>query len=353
MRVAIVGCGAVTQFYYAPALRELEEQGVVRVVSLFDPQTASAGRVQAEFPAASIMPHIDAIAPTGADLAIVASPARFHAAQAIQLLSAGVSVLCEKPMASSVAEGERMAEVARATDRTLAIGLVRRFFPAAQWIRTAIASGVLGDLISVSVYEGYSMPWPVVSTDHFKRSVSGGGVFQDIGIHALDLLSWWLGEPTSVAYEDDAMGGLDVNCRVKLGFENGLAADLRLSREWEQPNHYTFRGTRGWLHWVVNEADGVLLGLHGSPYVLDGNLHTGSVSNGRRVTLLAPDFHRSFVSQLRNVVAAVQDREEVFITAAEGLRSLRLMERCYASRTLMLMPWLSEEERRHASILGG
>jgi predicted dehydrogenase len=68
----------------------------------------------------------------------------------------------------------------------------------------------------VEAFEGGQFDWPVRSTGYFTRAQSGGGVLQDIGTHVLDLLAWWFGEPEALLYEDDAMGGVEANCRIRV-----------------------------------------------------------------------------------------------------------------------------------------
>ncbi len=63
---------------------------------------------------------------------------------------------------------------------------------------------VIGELISVDVFEGGPFDWPVSSPGYFSRAESGGGVLRDLGPHVFDLLIGWLGEPQLVArYADD------------------------------------------------------------------------------------------------------------------------------------------------------
>jgi predicted dehydrogenase len=321
------------------------------VAALFDPNPAGVAQLGAIFPDASRLDTLTALSGTDAELVIIASPPRYHAAQTIQALQAGLSVLCEKPMATTVAEGEAMVVAAKAARRVLAIGLVRRFFPATQTIRNVLSSGILGDILSFYCYEGGNFKWPAASPDFFKKHTAQGGVLLDIGVHALDLVLWWLGQPDEVVYEDDAMGGIEVNCRLHLHFPQGWRGEIRLSREWARPNYYLFQCTKGWLRWMVNEADKVQMGFTDNPYTLNAQLQVGDGSNGR-LPKVAPNFQDSFIEQIRNVVAAVRGGEEVLVSGEEGLRSLRLIEQCYSHRTLMPMPWLSETERKRARLLG-
>src|SRR5258708_4530725 len=104
VRVALVGCGAVARLYYAPALRELEARGRLSVVAIVDPNPLNAAQIQAHFPISAWTRDLPELLAHEVDLAVVASPHSMHAEHSIQLLNAGASVLCEKPMATSVAD---------------------------------------------------------------------------------------------------------------------------------------------------------------------------------------------------------------------------------------------------------
>lgn len=327
--VALLGCGAVAELYYAKALAELEKASLVRVRALYDPSGERVDALQKLFPAAIRCGDARRLADTGVALAIVASPARFHASQTIAALEAGISVLCEKPMATTVAEGEAMLAAAEASGRVLAVGLVRRFFPVALRIREAIASGLLGSIESFSISEGGVFRWPAHSSAFFDRSLGGGGVLLDVGVHLLDLVTWWFGQPEEIVYEDDAMGGVEANCRIRMRFAGGVAGEIRLSRDVSIPTRCTIDGERGRVTWNDNE-----------PSEVDG-IEDGWVDP-------YAGFHVCFREQIENVVAVVLGREPLVVSPEEALAGLRLVERCYTGRSLMAMPWLSEQETRAA-----
>src|SRR5215211_3946940 len=94
VEAVMVGCGAVAQFLYAPALLTLERAGAVRVSGLVDPVSRQRDEVRASFPHAS--PYSDlASSPLGPNtLVIIASPPKWHAEQSIFALRQGSAVLC-------------------------------------------------------------------------------------------------------------------------------------------------------------------------------------------------------------------------------------------------------------------
>lgn len=348
LKVGIVGCGAVTEMYYAHALGVLEREGAVQVSALFDPDLDSVMRIWTKFPKASRAQEFEDLLNQHLGLVVVASPPACHAQQVIQALRAGKAVLCEKPLATTLADGRRMVEAANDTGRVLAVGLVRRFFPAARIIKNVLATGMLGSLRAFHCFEGGPFRWPVQHRAYFDRKIAGGGVLQDIGPHILDLLGWWLGPPTTVRYEDDLMGGVEATCRIRLEYDR-FTGEIQLSRDWERPNRYMFQGSQAWLGWRPNDSEHIEIGFPGGESAAVASLHDLAVENalpapGRPVR----NFHQSFVEQIRNVVAAVRDNATPVASGVDALESVRLIEYCYGHRNLLPMPWLSDAEYRSA-----
>lgn len=341
--VGLLGCGAVAQLYYAPALRALEKAGLLRVGALHDPVPAMRKAMKQVFPSALEVEQFPGLY-ADMDLVILASPPWMHAEQSIELLRAGKSVLCEKPLTTTVAQAEAMIEAAAASSGVLAAGMLRRFFPATQMIREMLAANAIGDITSFDIQEGNVFRWPVASAAYFDKRTGGGGVLRDIGAHALDLMVWWLGEPVDTSYEDDAMGGIEVNCRLRCRFASGFSGQVRLSRDSNLANRYTLHGTRGWLSWQANETNRLEAGFGASAYTLSAALEQASSP--------AADFERCFIDQICNVIAAMRRTEPVRVPAAEVLPSLRLIDHCYAQRQAMPMPWLGEIEALRAAELG-
>jgi predicted dehydrogenase len=348
--VLLVGCGAVARQYYAPALGALARDGVLDVRALYDPDPACVAALQARLPGAPRIERLHDLA--GVDLAIVASPPRFHAAQTLELLGAGVSVLCEKPLAATLAEAEAMVEAARSARGLLAAGLLRRFFPATATIRGLLQAGALGEIRRFTCFEGGRFAWPTTSPSFFERTGLQGGVLLDIGAHLLDLLVWWWGAPLAVHYEDDAMGGVEANCRLRLTFAPGFSGEVRLSRDWALPNRWVIEGTKGWLAWEVNEADGLVVGFAGTGVALNARLHADHWTGGMpSLGGALATFEQSFAAQIANVAAAVRGTAPLAVPAAEALPSLALIEDCYRRRTPMAMPWLGAAEAARAAEL--
>ncbi|MEI8234912.1 MAG: Gfo/Idh/MocA family oxidoreductase [Verrucomicrobiota bacterium] len=347
--VVLAGCGAVSRFFYAPSLAALEAAGVMRVEALADPSPASLAALAESFPHARQTARLEE-ADLAGRLVIVASPPKYHAAATLHALHHGAAVLCEKPMADSVAEAETMLAGARESRSLLAVGLYKRFFPACEALKGVLEKRPLGALRRFTIEEGGKFGWQAASDSFFRKSITPGGVMLDIGVHVLDLLLWWLGEPAALRYEDDAMGGQEANCRLELDYANGAQGEVRLSRDWPTRNEYTFFFERGIVRYKVNDANHLEIQADGMPTLLSGKLHT----LGGRLRCGAEERTnpQSFIQQLRNVADAMRGRSPLRVPGEEGIRSLRLIERCYAERAgLIDMPWLTPGETAAAQKL--
>lgn len=333
VRVAVSGCGAVTEQYYVPTLRALARDRRIDVVALSDPDRGRLDMLGTLFPLSARCDEFAAVFASRPQLLIIASPPRFHLQQAVAALSAGVDVFCEKPLAGSCAEAQRMAETETASGRLLAVGMVRRHMPAARMIRTVLARELLGPIAGFEVFEGGPFRWPVHGAGYFDQRTGGGGVLLDIGAHVLDLLAWWLGTASNVVAEDDAMGGIEANSRLTLEL-GGVPGVVRLSRDWERPNHVTIRGTKGVLRWSLEDTDRVTITLDAAEPL---ELHAPA---GAPATFLD-----CFRAQLDAVLDARDGKPAEIVRAAELLPSIAIIETAYRERSLMEMAWLSAHER--------
>lgn len=338
--VVLCGCGAVSRLFYAPTLRVLEDAGWLRVAALVDPVVSARNRLSHDFPNADTAATLaQAQAPRGS-LAIIASPPRWHAEQALLAFARDWHVLCEKPMAASSAEAGRMIAAADAANRLLAVGHYKRFFPSSHCLKFLCGPAApLGTLRSFTIAEGGPFAWPAASPVFFQRRETPGGVLLDIGVHVFDLLLWWLGEPDDFSYADDAMGGLEANACVALRF-GAVTGRVQLSRDWPTAQAYRFEFDRGTVGWTVNDANGLSLTLDGLPWALHGRLHDAAGA--------AATNPQSFIAQLQQVITAVRNRTPLLVDGREGVRALRLIEACYARRQLLPQPWLGAAELANA-----
>ncbi len=272
------------------------------------------------------------------DAALVAVPPRFHAPIAIQLMEMGIDVLCEKPLAITVADGRRMVEAARETQRVLAVALMMRFFPHNRWLADLVEDGEIGEVREVIVEDGAALDWAMASNSYFDRNVTGGGVLFDTGVHLLDRVLWLFGGLTDIAYEDDAFGdGFESNARLK-GLLNigGRPVPARFEFSWSHRLNRSIRvvGERGTLE--ASTSNPKTLTLH--------RTSRGGPMEMRIVCAKRWDSHSHYQAQLDDFIGAVRERRAPFVTAESALQALAVIETAYARRTPMAQPWLARLE---------
>jgi predicted dehydrogenase len=350
--VAIIGCGAVVQELHAPSLLELERRNVISVSHLYDPNEEELSKTSRLFPKAAKLPSLDNLHTKSRAIALVASPPKFHGDQVIKCLDSGFDVFCEKPIASTVSEANRMIETAQKKGHQLAVGHVRRFFPVAQEIRRILKEEPLGRLQSFRFREGGKFSWGARSTSFFKKS-EGGGVLLDTGIHTIDLILWWLGMPMSFSYQDDSMGGVEINCKISFRYPT-FSGEVQLSWDYETANKYSFEFERGWIDWIPYHADSISIGLHGSSI---GFFGTSFDSTTRRWSSTQRPFNREywelFLPEWLNFIAAIDGKEQLISPGSDAVESLKLVERCKECRTFWEPTWLSSIEVTLARELSG
>ena len=166
LKIAVVGCGAVTELRHLPALMRRND---VQIAALVDSNQTRAQKLADDFSVPRVLPNHRGLLDLEIDAAIVAVPNHLHAPVSVDLLRAGIHLLVEKPMALSMAECDTMIEASAAGKAVLAVGFVRRFLHAARFVKWAMDDGFLGRILSFDVRDGYVFAWPMASDFFFRK----------------------------------------------------------------------------------------------------------------------------------------------------------------------------------------
>ncbi|WP_258370007.1 Gfo/Idh/MocA family protein [Curtobacterium sp. MCPF17_003] len=197
LRVAMVGHGfmgaAHSQAWRtAPRFFDLGAEPEMAVIVGRDPERTEAARQQYGWQAASTDWRA-VVADPDIDVVDVVSPGSSHVEIAIAALQAGKHVLCEKPLANTVAEAEAMtaaADAARAQGVRAMVGFSYRRVPAIAFARQLVQDGRIGTVRQVRAL--YLQDWLADAdgpmTWRLDKSLAGSGALGDIGAHAIDLV---------------------------------------------------------------------------------------------------------------------------------------------------------------------
>ena len=193
LRIAVIGCGKITQVRHAP---EYAENPDCELIGWYDalPERAQAMADQYGGAVCSSIDELLALQPDAVSVCVANCD---HASVTIRALEAGCHVLCEKPMAVTLAECEAMAQAARRTGKRLMLGHNQRFNRAHVEARRRILSGEMGRVLSFHTMFGHPGPegWTGSrSSWFFDKQRAAFGALADLGIHKTDLLHFLLGE---------------------------------------------------------------------------------------------------------------------------------------------------------------
>ncbi|GAA1254209.1 Gfo/Idh/MocA family oxidoreductase [Pseudonocardia aurantiaca] len=146
LRVAVVGAGRMGSFHAATVARRLPG---VRLAAVVDADEGAAARLGGELGAPRVATDAAQVyADPDVDAVVIAAPARFHADLTVAAAQAGKAVFCEKPMALTLPDADRVIDAVRAAGVVLQVGFNRRF--AADWaaaralLDVGLAAGGIG-----------------------------------------------------------------------------------------------------------------------------------------------------------------------------------------------------------------
>lgn len=196
LRLGIVGAGAVTQVAHLPVLKKLKP---VEVVALADGDLVKASALASRFGVPYAFEDIEEMLErTTLDALLVCTPNHLHESHVLEGLSAGLHVLVEKPLATSVAGAERIQVAANKAGKLVMVGMSHRYRSDVQAVRSFVQKGALGTVESVQAVWHTFRPSRAVLGWRERRAEAGGGAMLDLGLTVLDLSLWLLGNPNPV-----------------------------------------------------------------------------------------------------------------------------------------------------------
>lgn len=193
VRIGVIGAGAIATYGHIPAFQSNPNAQIVAICDT-NLERAQAAAAKFNIPAA-FADYREMLDKAELDAVSIGVPNAFHAPAAIAALESGRHVLCEKPMATTVADGEAMVAAAKKAGKVLAINMSNRPRPEVLAIRQAVADGKLG---KVSYAYGRTIRRsgiPGFGSWFTRKELAGGGALMDIGVHMLDMVLFAIGFP--------------------------------------------------------------------------------------------------------------------------------------------------------------
>lgn len=293
------------------------------------------------------MAKTEAARPDGIEAVAVVTPNHLHAAPAVAFLRAGIHVICDKPLAATMAEAEEIAAAARASR---ALFFLTHNYPGAPMVREAramVAAGALGTLRMVEVE--YVQDWltrPVESKQADWRTDparAGAGCLGDIGTHAWNLARFVSRlEPEALAAEVTSFvpgRRVDDNVTAHLRFRGGARGRLWASQVavgHENGLRLRLYGEAAGLEWAQEEPNRLWFTRFGEPKRLltRGGAGTGPAAAGRVPAGHPEGYLEGFGTIYADIAAAIRKGSRAGCPVAgieEGLEGMRFIAACLAS----------------------
>ena len=333
--IAVAGAGYIGQAHMAVA----QKSASCALSAVVDPSPAAAAvAAQAGVPLyASIDQLLTQDRPDGL---ILATPNQLHVPQALQCIAAGLPILLEKPIATTVAEGETLlAEVERTGARVL-VGHHRAHSPIMAKARQVVQSGQLGRLVAIMGSATFLKPDHYFADAPWRREPGGGPVLLNM-IHEVHNLRMLCGDIVAVqAFKSHATRGFPVEdtVAINLRFANGALGSFMLSdtaacpRSWEQ----TSQENKAYPTYEDEDCY-VIAGTNGSLSVPTMRLKTYPRPEDRSwwkpfeagtVGMVRDD---PLKHQLEHFGAVVRGEADPLVTARDGLLNLQITEAIVAA----------------------
>ena len=229
LRIAVIGVGRIGRMHAELLARRVPGAAVS---ALYDAHTESARSVGEELRVPVAGSVAELLASDDTDAVAICTSTDTHAELIVAAAQAGKAIFCEKPVSLDLAEVDRALAAVEATGVPFQIGFNRRFDPAHQSVRDAVADGSIGDVQLVRISSRDPDPPPLA----YVRS--SGGIFLDMTIHDFDMARYVTGSEVvdvhargAVRVDQSFAEADDVDTAViTLAHENGCLTAIDNSR---------------------------------------------------------------------------------------------------------------------------
>jgi predicted dehydrogenase len=236
LRVGMISYAHVHAEFRSKALREIAG---VEIIAVSD-ENEERGRAAAATHGGAVyyQDYRSLLARDDIDLVFIHTENSKHVDIVEAAAMAGKHIFCEKPMATTIEDAERIERAVKKAGIRFTVGFVSRYIPEAERAKALIESGVLGTIASVRAIIGLAgireigCP-PAMAAWMEDPVLGGGGAFIDEGSHAVDLLRWYMGEVEAISASTARLVKRHLQVEdlgvATLRFRNGALGELNTS----------------------------------------------------------------------------------------------------------------------------
>lgn len=200
LQVAVVGCGGIANQKHFPALQsQADKCDIAAFCDIIEERAVNACKKYGNSESKVYTDYKELLKDPEIDVVHVCTPNNAHCPVTVAAFEAGKHVMCEKPMAATTVDAQKMMDAWRKSGKKFTIGYQNRFRKDTQILKKACDAGKLGDIYFAKAHaiRRRAVPTWGVFPDKSKQ---GGGPLIDIGTHALDITLWCMDnyKPVSV-----------------------------------------------------------------------------------------------------------------------------------------------------------
>jgi len=243
VRYAVLGAGNIAQMAVLPAFKHAKETSELVAIISGDPEKQRELGEKYDAQLTGSYEDIEDVLKAGAiDAVYIATPNSLHKAHALRAAAAGAHVLCEKPLATSVEDGEAIAAACQDAGVKLMVAYRLHFEEATLKAIELVKAGKLGDpRIFESVFSHVVRPG-----DIRDRPETGGGAMLDLGVYCVNAArNLFRDEPVLAFATAQESNGVDQTTTAILQFPHGRVAHFSVSNQTAGVSTYRISGTDG------------------------------------------------------------------------------------------------------------
>jgi UDP-N-acetylglucosamine 3-dehydrogenase len=331
--IGIIGCGTIAERMinaWRPHMKN------ARLTAVSDVNAERVGHFREQFGIERGYADESALLQDPAvDAVLILTPNFLHAPQTMAAARAGKHVLCQKPLALTVDEAQRMIEAAQDGGVTLMAAFVKRFWPFYTAVKKLIDDGALGRVVSIRTqfsHSGIGKYYVPASNWFNDRAKAGGGPLADLGVHHFDVMRWLVGaEVATVSAEMTNSNGhadaLEDNALVNLSFSNGVVGQGYYSFTTVAPPGVTLER----LEVYGTTGSAIVMLSHPARVVVQYCTEVGPLANMGWVDLPVTEPIPAFGLMLQHFADCVREGRQPMTVGEDGLRSVEIAEHAYVS----------------------
>src|SRR6266542_1640345 len=305
IKVAVVGVGAFGR-NHARVYHELQQQGEVELAAIVDADATRAATIARQFGAKAFASVKDLLASGGIQAASVAVPTVEHLNVARALMEAGVDVLIEKPLATTLEQADELIRLSQRSGRVAQVGHLERFNPVVRATGPLITKPMFFEVHRLSVFTPRALDVDVVL---------------DLMIHDLDVVLSFVNSPVKEirAVGLPILSGKVDIANVRMEFESGCVANFTASRvSTERVRKLRFFQPKQYVSIDYGRQDVVIFS------VADDGKFAGTPSANPRIGMMKPPVvaEEPLQAEVRAFLNSVRTRSKADVSLEEGRRAL-------------------------------